>query len=212
MEPDNTQTPPESPPPAPESPPPTAPPVSWAKPEPVVVPGAAGFVYGDVPNRIFALIIDAIVLLVIASIIGVVLGIAGLSAGYFQSSAGTTSSGAGLLVFAVVGALINALYFIFFWTRSRATPGMRALGLQVGNAFDGKTLTTNQAVRRAVALWGPTTVAQFLNSVSGIGSILSLLALIWVVFLLYSTAKSPSKQGWHDKFANSVVVKAARTV
>jgi uncharacterized RDD family membrane protein YckC len=89
---------------------------------------------------------------------------------------------------------------------------MRVLGMQVGNAYDGKTLTMDQAIRRAVALWGPSTVAQFFNGVSGIGAILGLLAFLWVLYLLYTTATSPTKQGFHDKFANSVVVKAGRVV
>ena len=33
---------------------------------------------------------------------------------------------------------------------------------------------------------------------------------MYFAYLLYSTAKSPTKQGFHDKYANSVVVKAAR--
>jgi uncharacterized RDD family membrane protein YckC len=47
--------------------------------------------------------------------------------------------------------------------------------------------------------------------VSGIGQIISLAVLIYLVYLLYTTAKSPTKQGFHDIFANTVVVKAART-
>jgi uncharacterized RDD family membrane protein YckC len=33
-----------------------------------------------------------------------------------------------------------------------------------------------------------------------------------VIFLLYTTANSPTKQGWHDVFANTMVVKAAKSV
>jgi uncharacterized RDD family membrane protein YckC len=191
-------------------PPPTAPPVSsWQAPAPTPVPGAAGFIYADVPNRIFALIIDAIVLVIISLVVGIVLAAVGLSTGGFFSNAGL---GLGLLVYAVIGFVINAAYFIYSWTTMRATLGMKALGMQVGNAFDGKTLTMEQAVRRAIALWGPTTVAQFFNSISGIGALLSLLAFLWVLYLLYTTATSPTKQGFHDKFANTVVVKAGRMV
>src|SRR5437762_12276688 len=48
---------------------------------PMPVPGAAGFVYADVPNRVFALIIDAIILLVAYVIVGIVLAAIGLSTG-----------------------------------------------------------------------------------------------------------------------------------
>ena len=39
---------------------------------------------------------------------------------------------------------------------------------------------------------------------------LGLLAFLWFLYLLYTTAKSPTKQGFHDVFANTMVVKAAR--
>ena len=205
---DQQQMPPATPEAAP--PPPAAPPVaSWQAPPPAPVPGAAGFVYADVPNRIIALIIDAIVLVIISVVVGIVLAAIGLSSGGFFSNAGL---GLGLLVYAVIGFVINAVYFIYSWTAMRASLGMKALGMQVGNAFDGKTLTMDQAIRRAVALWGPSTVAQFFNGLGVIGPLLSLLAFVWVLYLLYTTATSPTKQGFHDKFANSVVVKAGRMV
>ncbi len=42
------------------------------------------------------------------------------------------------------------------------------------------------------------------------GSIFSLAALGWVIYLLYTMAQSPTKQGFQDIFANTMVVKAAR--
>lgn len=183
---------------------------------PMPVPGAAGFVYADVPNRVFALIIDGILLGLVSIVLGIVLATIGLRTG------GITFTGTGdinvnfnpvaTLIYGIIGAAINAAYFIWFWTRRRATFGMSILGMQVGNAFDGKTLTTDQALRRAVALWGPSTAAQFFNGLPAIGSLLGLLAFLWVIYLLYTTAKSPTKQGFHDTFANTVVVKAGRTV
>jgi uncharacterized RDD family membrane protein YckC len=51
---------------------------------------------------------------------------------------------------------------------------------------------------------------------SGLGALMSLLGLIlgvgWPLYLLYTTAQSPTKQGFHDVFAHTMVVKAARTV
>ncbi|HYN70525.1 MAG TPA: RDD family protein [Candidatus Eisenbacteria bacterium] len=203
-------------PPAMEPPPTAAPPPasSWeAAPAaaPAPVPGAAGFVYADVPNRVFALIIDGVILAIISIVIGLVLGAVGLATGSIGTT-GVVFNPVATIVYAIIGAVIYAAYFIWSWTTQRATLGMRALGMQVGNAFDGKTLTTDQALRRAVALWGPGWVAQFFNALPAIGAILSLLALLWGIYLLYSTATSPTKQGFHDKFANTVVVKAGRVV
>ena len=38
----------------------------------------------------------------------------------------------------------------------------------------------------------------------------SIAVLAWYIFLLKTTADSPTKQGYHDVFASSQVVKAAR--
>jgi uncharacterized RDD family membrane protein YckC len=204
---DEPQTPPAAEPP---SPPPT-PASSWAAPAAATpIPGAAGFVYADVPNRVFALIIDAVILFIVAVLVGIILAAVGLATGGIGISGTVEFNPVATIVYAIVGAVIYAGYFIWTWTTMRATFGMRALGMQVGNAFDGKTLTTDQALRRAVALWGPTTVAQFFNGLPVIGALLGLLALLWVLYLLYTTATSPTKQGFHDKFANTVVVKASR--
>ena len=212
---DDQQTPAE--PPAMEpSPAMTPPPASsWEAapgPAPVPVPGAAGFVYADVPNRFFALVIDGVILVIIAILIGIVLATIGVATGSIGTTGTASFDPVASIVYAVIVAAIYAGYFIWSWTTNRATFGMRALGMQVGNAFDGKTLTTNQALRRGVALWGPGWLAQFFGGIAVIGPLLSILALLWGLYLLYSTATSPTKQGFHDKFANTVVVKAGRVV
>ncbi len=194
----------------PEAAPPPPPPVSgWAAPPATPVPGAAGFVYADVPNRLIAWIIDVIVVGFVYVIVAVILAVAGLSAGV---TSGGEFNAVADVVFAIVFVAITAAYFIWGWTSMRATIGMRLLGMQVGNAFDGKTLTMEQAVRRALALWGPGLASSVFGNIPGIGPVISLLAFGWVIYLLYSTAASPTKQGFHDKFANSVVVKASRVV
>ena len=35
---------------------------------------------------------------------------------------------------------------------------------------------------------------------------------VWVIALLVTTAQSPTKQGLHDQFAGTIVVKAARSI
>jgi uncharacterized RDD family membrane protein YckC len=196
------------PPPAQEAPPPVA---GWAAPSAAPVPGAAGYVYADVPNRVIALIIDAVILAILGAVIGIILAGIGLSTGTLITSVATFNPVA-TIVYGIVGLAVTAGYFIWSWTSMRASFGMRALGMQVGNAFDGKTLTMDQALRRAVALWGPSALAQFFGGIALVGSLLGLLAFLWVLYLLYTTATSPTKQGFHDKFANSVVVKAGRVV
>jgi uncharacterized RDD family membrane protein YckC len=166
------------------------------------VPGAAGFFYADVPNRAIAYIIDSIIVGLLVVIVGAVLAAIGLALGDFI----------GVAVFSVVGLLIGAGYFIYTWTARRATIGMGILGMQVGNAGDGATMTTEQGIRRWLAISAPSIIAQAFQGIAVIGWVLALAAFAWFIFLLWTTYSSPTKQGWHDKFANTMVVKAARSV
>ena len=170
----------------------------------------SGLVYADVPNRIFAIIIDAIVIVLIMIVVGIVLAAIGLAAS--TVTGGATGSFIGSIVLAAVSLAIGAGYFIYTWTAMRGTVGMRALGMQIGNAGDGATLTMDQAIRRYLALAAPGIVANALSGVAVIGILLGLASFAWIIFLLYTTAQSPTKQGWHDVFAHSMVVKSARAV
>ena len=204
--------------PAPETPPPAVPPPAappaWAAPAPAPVPGTAGFVFADVPNRLFALIIDAILLGIIGIVVSAAVA-AALGPQYeididdgFDVSVTTNFLSAGVTLIASLA--VSAVYWIYTWTAMRGSPGMKVLGMQVGNYPDGKTLTQNQAIRRWVALGGPLPLVQQLNQLPVLGVLIGLATLGYFAYLLYSTAKSPTKQGFHDRFANSVVVKAAR--
>jgi uncharacterized RDD family membrane protein YckC len=171
------------------------------------VPGPAGFFYADVPNRAIAFIIDYILFLVGITIIGVVaVAILGTNTGGITSA--TTGS---QLLQTIVGYALVAGYFMFLWTSRRATFGMSLLGLQVGHESDGRTMDMRQAGIRIAAMFGPAFIASLLSSFAlSLGSIASLVSLIWFIALVYTTAKSPTKQGLHDQYAHSMVVKAAR--
>ena len=162
------------------------------------VPGPAGFVYADVPNRAIAYIIDAIVLSAI-----------GLNP-FTASISGVSVNFVGLILYAIIGFAVSAAYFVYTWTTMRATIGMRVLGMQIGNAVDGKTMTTEQAGRRWLALFAPSVLAQIATGFGAIGLIFALAAFGWVIYLLWTMAQSPTKQGFQDVFANTMVVKAAR--
>jgi uncharacterized RDD family membrane protein YckC len=165
------------------------------------VAGAPGFVYADLPNRVIALFIDALVIGAINIILAaIVSGILGFGILFF-------------LIYAVGTLAISAAYLIYTWTSMRATLGMKVLGMQIGNAVDGKTVTTEQAMRRWLALFVPGILSQIVfYTVGGIlASFVGLAAFAWIIYLLYTTSQSPTKQGWHDVFANTMVVKAARS-
>ena len=113
---------------------------------------------------------------------------------------------------ALIFTAINGVYFIYLWRHSAATIGQRVLGLQVGNAADGATITQEQGIKRWIALGAPFSIAQALNPLPGLGILIGLAAFVWFIALLYTTATSPTKQGIHDKYAGTIVAKAARTV
>ena len=195
----------------PSPPPPTA---GWAAPPPPVQAGPAGFVYADVPNRAIAYIIDAIILAIVNVVAFAILSGIGLSVLTIDLNAagGISYNYFAGLILTIVGLAISGGYFLYTWTAMRGTVGMKALGMQVGNAGDGKTLTMDQALRRWIALGVPFSVAQAFNPLPGIGILLGLAAFAYFIFLLWTTYSSPTKQGFHDKFANTMVVKAARAV
>jgi len=179
---------------------------------PATAAPTTGFVYADVPNRAIAYIIDSIIVFVGILVIGSILAGVGLATSTITAAAVVETNYVAAIILGLIGIAISGAYFIYTWTSMRATIGMKVLGMQIGNGGDGATLTTNQAARRFAALSAPSVLAQVFQPIPLIGLVLSLVALGWVIYLLYTTAKSPTKQGWHDVFANSQVVKAAASV
>ncbi len=172
------------------------------------VVGAGGLVYADVPARIFAYIIDAIILTVG---FGILYGIFGaLLIGSLATGLGFMSF-VWFVVLVLIYAAGSAIYFIYTWTKMRGTPGQRVLGLETLNAADGAVLTQPQAIRRWLYLFGPAVLGQAASLMfGGLGFLVSVALLAYLIFLLYSTSNSPTRQGFHDVQASSVVVKIQR--
>ena len=212
---DTTRLPREQPPATPPTPPAvvpgppgsTGPSVLWASPSAPVrqeIPGAPGLSFADTPSRFVGYVLDSIIVSIVGSIIA---GILGLGRGTVVTSGSTTSAnyavtgGAFLVPYVVVGFA----YFVFFWSGGRrATPGQQLFKLQVGNAFDGMALTATQAIKRWFALG---TFLSLFSILPAIYPLASLVELVWVIALFVTTVRSPTKQGFHDKFANSAVVR-----
>jgi uncharacterized RDD family membrane protein YckC len=166
-----------------------------------------------VPNRAIAYIIDAILLAIVSVIAYAILAGIGLNPVTIDLNSPNLVNYnfvAGIIA-AIVGLAISGAYFLYTWTAMRGTVGMKILGMQVGNAGDGKTITMEQAVRRWIALGAPFSLAQAFQSAPAISALIGLAAFAWFIFLLWTTYSSPTKQGFHDKFANTMVVKAARS-
>jgi RDD family protein len=193
--------------PSPGAPGPTGPIVNWAPPPAAPeVPGAPGLSFADTASRIVAYVIDIAILGIIGFVIAALLGLGEATtrtsgSNTFSSYFVSTTNPIVSLIFAVIGAA----YFILSWSGGRrATIGQRLLHLQVGNAFDGLPLSTEQALRRWIGLGSFLGLLAFIRPIAGLAS---LAQLIWIVVLVITTVRSPTKQGLHDRFANSAVVK-----
>jgi len=178
-------------------PPPTAAPGGFQTQAVAAEAGPApGIVYADLVNRIIALIIDGAILWVI-NVVLIFIGVA----------IAAVMGGLGLIVtlfFGLAYAIVTAVYFVYGWTRMRASFGQKFLNLETVNAADGATLTQNQAIRRWAFLWGPFALAAIIPIV---GIFINLLAFLYALYLVYTTSQSSKRQGYHDVQAATVVVK-----
>jgi uncharacterized RDD family membrane protein YckC len=178
---------------------------NWRPAEAAAGP-AAGIAYADLTNRIIAYIIDVVILVIVGLVINLV-----LLASFIATIVSTGSALFLLLsvVVLVVDVLLAGIYFVYTWTNMKASPGQRILGLMTVSETDGSTLTFNQALARFVIMFAPGYVASLASNLfPGIlGLILSFVGLAWTLYLIYTTANDPKRQGFHDHYAHSVVIK-----
>ena len=174
------------------------------------IAGPAGTALGSVGERVVALIIDQIILGVVGFVLFSILGNV-FTETRTENVFGipvpvTTISPIGNIVTVLILIVISAGYYIYQWTRMNGqTIGMRLFKLSVRDHDTGGVISQNQAIYRWGALAWPN-IAYFLPFA---GFLISLLGLAWYIFLLVTTAQDPQRQGWHDKFAKTVVAKLA---
>jgi uncharacterized RDD family membrane protein YckC len=174
---------------------------SWKVPAPVAeVPVAPGLVFADIPARLVAYIIDATIVGIVGSGVAIALGF-----GEQRVTATSSSVWVSGNTLAVAFTLLGLVYFVFFWTGGRrATIGQRIFDIQVGNAFDGRPLSLDQALGRWV---GYGSFLGLFGILPALGGLAALAELAWVVVLLLTAGRSPTKQGLHDRFANTALVR-----
>jgi len=180
---------------------------SW-RPAEVAAGPAPGVAYADLTTRIIAYIIDAIILGIGFGIVsGVVFNALLFGLGFVGF----------FVITAIVYAIASAVYFIYTWLNLRASPGQKVLNLQTVNEKDGATLTQNQAIMRWAYLFGPAVIAQALSfgpyggfglGAGALSSLVGLAVFAYYIYLIYTTANDPKRQGFHDKQSGSVVVKS----
>ncbi len=103
---------------------------------------------------------------------------------YWQASEGLVAGWVDVLLSWVFPAVATLL----FWFAKDATPGKMAIGAVIVDARTGEKPSSGQYVLRYVGYL--------------ISSVVLALGIIWVAF-------DRRKQGWHDKMAQTVVVKKA---
>jgi uncharacterized RDD family membrane protein YckC len=169
---------------------------------------APGIAYAELPIRVGAYIIDALILffcyIIVASILVAVLVISGA---WFIT----------WVLTAVLYAAGSAIYFVWSWTHLRASPGQKILNLETVSATNGGTIDSPVAIRRYLYLFGPMLLAQVFSIGGGfafpiLGYLVSLFSLGYAIWLLYTVSQSPKRQGFHDVQAGTVVVQRTSTI
>jgi uncharacterized RDD family membrane protein YckC len=128
--------------------------------------------------RVLASIVDTILMLVIIVPIYIAM---------FGSESLTSGEGAGGLADILLQYVLPAVAVLLFWIARQATPGKMLISAKIIDAKSGGKPSTGQFIGRYLGYY--------------VSSIPLLLGLIWVGF-------DSRKQGWHDKLAGTLVVKA----
>jgi len=77
--------------------------------------------------------------------------------------------------------------------------------LSVRDASTGGAMTQQQAINRWLLLGAPLAIDYFYGW--GVGIIVALVVFIYYLYLIYTIAQSPTRQGLHDTYAKTVVAK-----
>jgi uncharacterized RDD family membrane protein YckC len=175
-------------------------------------------VYGDVPGRLVAYAVDAVVLSVLMFAGLVVVGaILGPTVRFSQPTdvlrLRLTVVYERAVLDAVVAAAISLVYFVGSWLGLGGSPGQRLLGMRLRAASGSARLSVGPALVRWIAFAAPPAAAAILGIVvPGLRASFALVVLVWQLILLLTTIASASKQGVHDRLAGSIVTRTARPV
>jgi uncharacterized RDD family membrane protein YckC len=175
------------------------------------ISGPAGVALADVPERVIAYIIDAIIIGLIGFVIGLVLGSV-LQETRTEIFLGVpiTVRGPSFIAQILGVALtlaVSAGYFIYQWSRMGGqTVGMKVLKLAVRDEATGAPPSQQQAINRWLVLGLPGALS-LAYVIPLLGLLVSIAVFVYYIYLLVTTAQSPTRQGFHDKFAKTVVAK-----
>jgi uncharacterized RDD family membrane protein YckC len=103
-----------------------------------------------------------------------------------------TTTGALRLTLGVIGAVITIGWLVLIWYTlavGAASPGLRAMKLQLVGFLDGRPIGRGRVFIRALVFWA--------LYITGIGLLIMLIMML----------RHPRKQGWHDLAVTSVMIK-----
>lgn len=171
------------------------------------VVGPSGALVADVPNRVIACAIDLVLLAVIGFVVS--LPVSWLL-GTLVAGPGELNLAA-FLVTAILHLAAGYLYFVRTWIGLRASPGLYLLGMRLGHERDGSHIGSAQGSLRWVLLGIPATLVTFPVYVASVVAWLFFaVGAVWLVVLLLTMSVSPTRQGLHDRYAHTIVLKAPR--
>ncbi len=201
--------------PLPVVPPPQsgAPLVGWEAPEATIAaPANDGFVVSGVGARLVAYLMDGLLVGLVPAILQVLLlDFDAMMRSVFEASlAGATSYTVPLtpelVLISIIGVAIQFLYFVGFWTSGwRATPGMRGLRMQVVDVDSGGTLSLVAATKRWLAMGYPIALLALIPALQQASG---LIVLGISIFLFFTVITDARRQGLHDKWARSLVIRS----
>lgn len=198
---------------------PAGPVVGWETPGPAgAAPGREGYVIAGMGARIVAYLLDSIIVSIVPTILTIF--VTDYSAIIQQAIDASRASAEGqltrttfvmevtpeLILVTLISLAIQFIYFVGFWTSDgRATLGMRGLKMQVVDAATGGTLSLTAATKRFIALGAP---LGLLILVPALQSAAGIAQFALSLFLFFTAITNDRRQGLHDKWANSLVIRS----
>lgn len=188
--------------------------VGWETPGPAVAaPGREGYVVAGMGARLVAYFMDSVLVAIVPTILTLlVIDYAGM----IQQAIDAQETGTQatfvmavtpeLILVTLIGVAIQFMYFVGFWTSgSRATLGMRGLRMQVVDAATGGTMSLTAATKRFIAMGF---ALSLLILVPALQSAAGVAQFALSLFLFFTAITNDRRQGLHDKWANSLVIRS----
>lgn len=175
---------------------------TWTAP-----PDFSSYHYATFWQRFLASLLDSFILGAVNTLIGLVFGILSLVLTFLfngfsmfttdPSSFNNNSPSGNNVILLIIDLIlgltrvitvlgVNGFYYLYFLTKDNATPGKKALGIRIVTV-NGESLTPGRIILR-----------EFLGKF--VSSLFLFLGYLWVLW-------DEKKQAWHDKIANTIVVK-----